>query len=185
MEHLKDLRSEQEYTARVQQLLLAVIEQSQEISSSHLESIRMITADAWEELRVRPTQISPEEMQQLATEVDRYVARRQFAENEAERAKKMLMNPFFGRIDFKADDSDELEKIVIGLYTLPDEKGHFAVHDWRAPVCSLYYDAQPGRVSYNSPSGEITGEMPKDYRCDGFVFCQDTTLGVTAAIPIH
>ena len=182
MEHLKDLRSEQEYTARVQQLLLAVIEQSQEISSSHLESIRMITADAWEELRVRPTQISPEEMQQLATEVDRYAARREFAENEAERAKRMLMNPFFGRIDFRADDSDELEKIVIGLYTLPDEKGNLVVHDWRAPVCSLYYDAQPGRVSYLSPSGEIAGEMPlkRQYRIeDGKLkYYVDTQLSI-------
>ena len=82
----RELRAEQEYAAHVQQLLLALIEQSQEISAGHLESIRMITADAWEELRVRPTQISPEEMQQLATEVDRFVARREFVENLARRA---------------------------------------------------------------------------------------------------
>ena len=128
----------------------------------------MITADAWEELRVRPTQISPEEMQQLATEVDRFVARREFVENLARRAEKMLSNPFFGRVDFAADDEDGAEKIVIGLYSLPDEHGGIAVHDWRAPVCSLYYDALPGRASYLSPSGEISGELTlkRQYRME-------------------
>ena len=164
----RELRAEQEYAAHVQQLLLALIEQSQEISAGHLESIRMITADAWEELRVRPTQISPEEMQQLATEVDRFVARREFVENLARRAEKMLSNPFFGRVDFAADDEDGAEKIVIGLYSLPDEHGGIAVHDWRAPVCSLYYDALPGRASYLSPSGEISGELTlkRQYRME-------------------
>ena len=128
----------------------------------------MITADAWEELRVRPTQISPEEMQQLATEVDRFAARREFVENLARRAEKMLSNPFFGRVDFAADDEDGAEKIVIGLYSLPDEHGGIAVHDWRAPVCSLYYDALPGRASYLSPSGEISGELTlkRQYRME-------------------
>ena len=164
----RELRAEQEYAAHVQQLLLALIEQSQEISAGHLESIRMITADAWEELRVRPTQISPEEMQQLATEVDRFVARREFVENLARRAEKMLSNPFFGRVDFAADDEDGAEKIVIGLSSLPDEHGGIAVHDWRAPVCSLYYDALPGRASYLSPSGEISGELTlkRQYRME-------------------
>ena len=151
MEQLNELQAERAYTERVQRLLLAVIEQSQELSGSHAESIRMILADAWEELRLRPTAISPEEMQQLATEVDRFTARKKFVEDMAERSRKMLMNPFFARIDFVEKGSDELERIVIGLYSLPDEKGNLLVHDWRAPICSLYYDAEPGDVSYQSP----------------------------------
>ena len=59
MEQLNELQAERAYTERVQRLLLAVIEQSQELSGSHAESIRMILADAWEELRLRPTAISP------------------------------------------------------------------------------------------------------------------------------
>ena len=45
------LRAEQEYTQRVQQLLLSVIEQSTSISASHAEAVHMIVADAWDELR--------------------------------------------------------------------------------------------------------------------------------------
>ena len=144
MDHLKDLRAEQEYTARVQQLLLALIEQAQAISGSHLESIHAIVADAWEELRVRPTALSQEDLDQLSTEVDRFVARKQFTDNMAERARRMLENPFFARVDFIEENSDVVEKIVIGLYSLKDEQGNLLVHDWRAPVCSLYYDAMPG-----------------------------------------
>ena len=36
MDHLKDLQAEQAYTVRVQQLLLALIEQARVISGSHL-----------------------------------------------------------------------------------------------------------------------------------------------------
>ena len=33
------------------------------------------------------------------------------------------------------------------------------VIDWRTPVANLYYDAQPGPASYESPDGLIEGEM--------------------------
>ena len=59
MDQNLELQAERAYTARVQQLLLALIEQAQEISGSHAESIRMIIADAWDELRLRPTALSP------------------------------------------------------------------------------------------------------------------------------
>ena len=168
MDQNLELQAERAYTARVQQLLLALIEQAQEISGSHAKSIRMIIADAWDELRLRPTALSPEDMQQLSTEVDRYALRQQFAQDMAERSRRMLMNPFFARVDFVEQGADEVERIVIGLYSLPDEKGSLMVHDWRAPICSLYYDALPGDVSYRSPSGEISGRMTlkRQYRME-------------------
>ena len=168
MDQLLFLQEEREYTARVQQLLLAVIEQAQEIAGSHADSIRAIIADAWDELRLRPTALSPEDMQQLSAEVDRFAARRQFVQDLAHRSHIMLMNPFFGRVDFVEKGTDTVEKIVIGLYSLPDEKGNLMVHDWRAPICSLYYDALPGDVSYRAPEGEIVGQMTlkRQYRME-------------------
>ena len=69
------LRAEQEYTQRVQQLLLSVIEQSTSISASHAEAVHMIVADAWDELRMKPTALSPQDLEQLSAEVDRYLVR--------------------------------------------------------------------------------------------------------------
>ena len=182
MEELKDFRQEQEYTARVQQLMLAIIEQADKMSGSHLESIQAIIADAWEELRVRPTQLSVQDLEQLSVEVDRFAARREFTKGLAERYRRMLMNPFFARVDFVEQGETELEKIVIGLYSLEDEKGNLLVHDWRAPVCSLYYDSMPGEVSYDSPSGRILGRMTlkRQYRMENgqLKYYVDTQLSI-------
>lgn len=168
MEQQRELREEQAYTARVQQWMLTIIEQAEKISGSHSESIRAIIADAWEELRMRPTQLSVQDLEQLSVELDRFAARREFTLEMAQRYRRMLMNPFFARVDFIEEGAQELEKIVIGLYSLEDEKGHLLVHDWRAPVCSLYYDSTPGEVSYDSPSGKIVGQMTlkRQYRME-------------------
>ncbi|MBQ3424302.1 MAG: AAA family ATPase [Clostridia bacterium] len=182
MEQLSPLQQEQAYTARVQQLLLALIERAQLISSDHLQSIHAIVADAWEELRVKPTALSEEDLEQLSTEVDRFVVRREFADDQARRARQMLMNPFFARVDFREEGTEPPEKIVIGLYSLRDEKGELLVHDWRAPVCGLYYDATPGPASYMSPSGEIRGELTlkRQYRMEEgkLVYFVDTRLSI-------
>lgn len=168
MENLQDLREEQAYAARVQQLLLALIEQAQEISRDHLQSIQAIVADAWEDLRVKPTALSEEDLEQLSTEVDRFVTRREFTDSLAERSRRMISNPFFARVDFIEAGAEHPERIVIGLYSLKDENGSLLVHDWRAPVCSLYYDAMPGAAGYDSPSGRIEGQLclKRQYRME-------------------
>ncbi len=182
MEQNAELQAEREYTARVQALLLAVIEQSNVISGSHSESIRAIIADAWEDLRMRPTALSPYDIEQLSAEIDRFVVRKTFTDQQAERYRRMLRNPFFARIDFTEAGETELEKIVIGLYSLKNEKGEIMVHDWRAPVCGLFYDAMPGDVSYMSPSGVIRGEMTlkRQYKMENgkLTFYVDTQLNI-------
>ncbi len=182
MNQTNELREEQAYTARVQQLLLALIEQARVISTDHLQSIQAIVADAWEDLRVKPTALSEEDLEQLSAEVDRFVVRRQFADSMAQRSERMLMNPFFARVDFAEGDAGEPERIVIGLYSLKDEKGELLVHDWRAPVCSLYYDAMPGPAKYDSPSGEISGNLTlkRQYRMENgrLVYYVDTSLSI-------
>lgn len=181
MSELKDLQAEREYTKHVQQLLLSVIDQSAKISDSHSEAIRMMIADAWEELRMRPTALSTQELEQLSTEMDRFEARKSFSEAMVQRYRKMLMNPFFARVDF-AETGEKTEKIVIGLYSLKDRNGDILVHDWRAPVCSLYYDSMPGECSYNSPSGIISGNMSlkRQYRMEKgqLMFYVDTSISI-------
>lgn len=159
MNYELELEQEREYTARVQQLLYAVIQSSRGNAAFQDDTIRMMLTDAWEELRMKPTALSQQDLDQLNTEIDRFVARRTFAENRVTQYEKMLKNPFFARIDFREDGQDAPEKIVIGLYTLKNPEGEIMVHDWRAPVCSLYYDATPGEASFESPGGTIAGTL--------------------------
>ena len=186
MDQLRDFREEQAYTEKVQQLMLAIIEQADIISGSHSESIHAIIADAWEELRVRPTQLSVQDLEQLSVELNRITARREFTRDLAERYRRMLRNPFFARVDFRETGEGEFEKIVIGLYSLGDEKSKLLVHDWRAPVCSLYYDCEPGEVSYASPGGTITGEMclKRQYRMENgqLKYYVDTNLSIDDSV---
>ena len=189
MENNHELLAERAYTASVQQLLLAVVEQYKSYGQFHDESIRMMLSDAWEELRMKPTALSPQDLQQLSGEIDRILARKTFTADLVKRYERMLLSPFFGRIDFieKSPGSESTpngttEKIVIGLYSLKNEKGELLVHDWRAPVCSLYYDAMPGTVSYDSPSGVISGQMTlkRQYRMENgrLQYYVDTDLSI-------
>ncbi len=159
MTYQAELEQEREYTARVQQLLYAVIKVSRGNAEFQDDSIRMMLTDAWEELRMKPTALSQQDLDQLNAEINRFVARRTFSENRASQYEKMLKNPFFARIDFKEEGEEQLEKIVIGLYSLKDAQKNILVHDWRAPICSLYYDSMPGKASYSCPGGVIAGEL--------------------------
>lgn len=168
MDHTAELERERAYAARVQQLLYAVIQKTKGFTKFHDQTIRDMLSDAWEELRMKPTALSPQDLEQLSTEIDRYLVRKNFSEEVVRRYERMLMNPFFARIDFRERGEENPEKIVIGLYSLKNELGELMVHDWRAPICSLYYDSQPGEVSYKAPDGAIAGRMTlkRQYRME-------------------
>lgn len=72
--------------------------------------------------------------------------------------KSSLDKPYFARIDFKAKDDQKKQTIYIGKNgIMKDTK--VVVTDWRAPISSLYYDAEIGDCSYEAPIGEIKGEL--------------------------
>ncbi|OXM85920.1 RNA polymerase recycling motor HelD [Paenibacillus rigui] len=76
--------------------------------------------------------------------------------------RRLVRSPYFGRIDFREEGSGESspEPIYLGITSFRDEEGdRFLVYDWRAPVSSLYYDYPPGPAKYETPGGEITGEL--------------------------
>lgn len=79
--------------------------------------------------------------------------------------RRMLDVPYFGRIDFVEQGSNETEKIYIGLSTLRDESGeNILIYDWRAPISSVYYDYQPGPATYQTPEGIIEGKLEKKWQ---------------------
>lgn len=67
--------------------------------------------------------------------------------------------PYFGRIIFNSNDEGE-QDIYIGI-THVEENHEYYVHDWRSPICSLFYDYELGMASYEAPSGEINGKITK------------------------
>ena len=42
-----------------------------------------------------------------------------------------------------------------------DSKNKYYVHDWRSPICSLFYDYEVGPCSYIAPMGKISGNIDR------------------------
>ena len=82
--------------------------------------------------------------------------------SQATKLRKLELSeksPYFGRIDFLSNNN-EVAKIYIGKTNITDRENNEQVAvDWRAPICSLYYDSELGAVSYEAPSGTISGEL--------------------------
>ncbi|WBW95156.1 RNA polymerase recycling motor HelD [Oceanirhabdus sp. W0125-5] len=69
-----------------------------------------------------------------------------------------LNKPYFSRVDFKEDSSDEDENLYIGKTSLMNEETHkLLVIDWRAPIANLYYEGRIGEAHYECPEGIING----------------------------
>lgn len=77
-------------------------------------------------------------------------------EKKKESLKRQLKRPYFARIDFLTNDQP-CQKIYIGTGNVMDK--NILVYDWRAPICSLYYDFETGPASYICEDGEIAGEI--------------------------
>ncbi len=69
-----------------------------------------------------------------------------------------LNKPYFARIDFTAEDTGKTSTIYIGNNGVM-QGTDIVVTDWRAPISSLYYDAEIGECSFETPTGEIKGNM--------------------------
>ncbi len=69
-----------------------------------------------------------------------------------------LDKPYFARIDFTSDEDKTTSTIYIGKNGVTKNM-NIVVTDWRAPISSLYYDAEVGKCSYEAPGGTISGDM--------------------------
>lgn len=104
------------------------------------------------------TALSIHQQQQLLSEREHAW---QHSAKQLETVERLEKRPYFARVDFKEKNEDLTETIYIGLGSFADKDDHFLIYDWRAPISSIYYDGKLGKVSYNSPEGEITVDMTK------------------------
>jgi DNA helicase-2/ATP-dependent DNA helicase PcrA len=93
-------------------------------------------------------------------EMRRQERRELFYRDIFRKLERLAESPYFARIDLKEAGSEVREKIYIGVASLLDS-GHIEnlIYDWRAPIASLYYDAEIGKVAYQSPEGQVDGVM--------------------------
>ncbi|NMD71183.1 UvrD-helicase domain-containing protein [Bacillus sp. DNRA2] len=74
--------------------------------------------------------------------------------------QKLLQSPYFGRVDFVEAKKSGREPFYIGIHAFFEENTHEnIIYDWRAPVSSLFYDFELGSAYYQSPVGNVEGEV--------------------------
>ncbi|MNM23817.1 Helicase IV [compost metagenome] len=157
-------KAEQKRVDGVTGLLKKHIRALSEELGLHRSDVVELRKDFWEEVTVNFS--SPDDLGETSTSL------RQQAQvlNERERHhlqsskalkkyRKLVVSPYFGRIDFAEAPDGETEQIYLGIGSLMEDDGNFLVYDWRAPISSLYYDGAPGTSSFETPAGTVNGEM--------------------------
>jgi len=125
--------------------------------------MRQINKEMWEERTA--LNVNVYDPMEITTYLQYINTLKQNVKDISYNKRKILMlerqynSPYFCRIDFKEDGYDT-ESFYIGIYGLrKTNKIETLIYDWRAPVSSLFYDYEPGRATYESPSGNIEGEL--------------------------
>lgn len=150
------------------------------------KQMQVINKDMWEEVGALSGFSSIDEIPTFIQDINMLKQNLLSASENNKRIKmleRLLYSPYFCRIDFKEDNSDT-ESFYIGVYGFrKGDTGEILIYDWRAPVSSMFYDYEPGRASYKSPSGYIEGELTlkRQYRIEN----GQLLLMFDSAIPIE
>ena len=86
---------------------------------------------------------------------------------EAGRIDKLILSPYFGRIDFMENGAENTQNIYLGIHAFEDEENkENLIYDWRAPISSMFYDFESGPAHFTAPMGVIEGDisLKRQYR---------------------
>ena len=105
--------------------------------------------------------IDPHEIRSMRESILNHFAIGESVIDKRKRLSKILDIPYFGRIDFQEKSENRpVIPVYIGIHTFHDTESRTTViYDWRAPISSMFYDHELGEASYQSPSGEIKGDI--------------------------
>ena len=112
--------------------------------------------------------IDPHEIRSMRESILNHFAIGESVIDKRRRLAKIVDIPYFGRIDFQEKSENRpIIPVYIGIHTFHDTESRTTViYDWRAPISSMFYDHELGEASYQSPSGEIKGDisLKRQYR---------------------
>ena len=103
--------------------------------------------------------LDPTELKALMSDSDLEVYLMQQKGKYFQKLYKIQNNPYFGSISF-TEDNGKKENVYIGITHL-EEEDNYLIHDWRSPICSLFYDFDLGDCFFKAPGGIIKGKLTK------------------------
>lgn len=159
-------KQEKEYLKQIISFLKKVIGNTDASVKDHVDTLAEYKDYIWSN-----KDIDPHEIRSMRKSILNHFALGESVINKHKRLTKILAIPYFGRIDFlEKKENSKVMPIYIGIHTFYDPESRATlIHDWRAPVSSMFYDHELGEAGYRSPSGEIKGEisLKRQYRIRG------------------
>lgn len=159
-------KQEKEYLKQIISFLKKVIGNTDASVKDHVDTLVEYKDYIWSN-----KDIDPHEIRSMRESILNHFALGESVINKRKRLTKILAIPYFGRIDFlEKKENSKVMPIYIGIHTFYDPESRATlIHDWRAPVSSMFYDHELGEAGYRSPSGEIKGEisLKRQYRIRG------------------
>ena len=159
-------KQEKEYLKQIISFLKKVIGNTDASVKDHVDTLAEYKDYFWSN-----KDIDPHEIRSMRESILNHFALGESVINKRKRLTKILAIPYFGRIDFlEKKENSKVMPIYIGIHTFYDPESRATlIHDWRAPVSSMFYDHELGEAGYRSPSGEIKGviSLKRQYRIRG------------------
>lgn len=159
-------KQEKEYLKQIISFLKKVIGNTDAYVKDHVDTLAEYKDYIWSN-----KDIDPHEIRSMRESILNHFALGESVINKHKRLTKILAIPYFGRIDFlEKKENSKVMPIYIGIHTFYDPESRATlIHDWRAPVSSMFYDHELGEAGYRSPSGEIKGviSLKRQYRIRG------------------
>lgn len=159
-------KQEKEYLKQIISFLKKVIGNTDASVKDHVDTLAEYKDYIWSN-----KDINPHEIRSMRESILNHFALGESVINKHKRLTKILAIPYFGRIDFlEKKENSKVMPIYIGIHTFYDPESRATlIHDWRAPVSSMFYDHELGEAGYRSPSGEIKGviSLKRQYRIRG------------------
>lgn len=156
-------KQEKEYLKQIISFLKKVIGNTDASVKDHVDTLAEYKDYIWFN-----KDIDPHEIRSMRESILNHFALGESVINKHKRLTKILAIPYFGRIDFlEKKENSKVMPIYIGIHTFYDPESRATlIHDWRAPVSSMFYDHELGEAGYRSPSGEIKGviSLKRQYR---------------------
>lgn len=159
-------KQEKEYLKQIISFLKKVIGNTDASVKDHVDTLAEYKDYIWSN-----KDIDPHEIRSMRESILNHFALGESVINKRKQLTKILAIPYFGRIDFlEKKENSKVVPTYIGIHTFYDPESRATlIHDWRAPVSSMFYDHELGEAGYRSPSGEIKGEisLKRQYRIRG------------------
>ena len=156
-------KEEKAYLMDIIALLAANIEQMDKAIEDKSKDVMEHKLYLWENL----SELDRAEKSAVRQIVTQQVAASESLAEKKKRYRKMMAIPYFGRIDFQEKGQPEVLPLYIGIHSFfnPPTNENL-IHDWRAPISSMFYDYELGEAHFDAPSGEVKGNirLKRQYR---------------------